>query len=133
MKTDFKKIECDILVLLSDFKPYNQNNIADLIGKNHKEKSTNRVHVSRCMKKLKPFLERRPNEIDELGKKWILKEDFETIRQIVRIYPSVILSYCKSDKILSMLIDNINSHIKDQDLKDFSIDYLGSDYFESFR
>lgn len=108
MKTDFHKIESDILVALSDFLPHNQNQIADLIGKNHKVTSTNRVHVTRCLKELKKYLDRVPNELDELGKKWVLKQDIETIRQIVKNYPSLISDLQKSDIVLSLLIDKDN-------------------------
>jgi len=104
MKTDFNKIECDILLALSDFLPHNQNQIADLIGNNHK-KSTDRVHVSRCLENLKTYLDRAPNDLDELGKKWVLKQDIQTLRQITEKYPSLISDLQKNDKFLSILIE----------------------------
>ncbi len=82
MKTDLKQIEREVLVALSDFIPHNQNQIADLIGRSH-QKSTNRVHVSRSLDNLKPYLKRYPNEIDELGKKWAIDQDIHTLKQIV--------------------------------------------------
>lgn len=103
MKADFNKIERDILLGLSDFVPRNQNQITDLIG-NH-ENSTDRVHVSRSIKKLKPHLAQCINGFDEAGKRWVLKEDLETIRQIVVKYPLLLPQFQKNDKLLSMLVE----------------------------
>lgn len=104
MKTDIDKIEKDILVALSDFIPKNQNQMADLIGKDHK-KSTDRVHVSRSLEVIEPFLKRVPNQNDELGKIWVLKNDIETIKQIIEKYPSLIPDLQKNELILDMLLD----------------------------
>ncbi|MCX9086817.1 MAG: hypothetical protein OIN90_04570 [Candidatus Methanoperedens sp.] len=104
MKTDFSKKECDILVGLSDFKPRNQNQMADLIGS--REKSTDRVHVSRCLKNIKTYLKRVPNDLDESGTRWVLRYEIQTLRQIAEKYPSIIPDLQNNDKILDLLQDN---------------------------
>lgn len=116
MNPDLNQIETDILVGLSDFIPRNQNQITDLIHKD-REKSTDRVHVHRALKNLKPYFERRPNQLDELGKRWVLKKDIDTIRQIVKEYPSpsIVLGLQKSDKIINL----ISSHINEETYSDF--------------
>ena len=105
MKADLTQIETDILSVLLDFSPRNQNQITDSIGKNH-DNSTDRVHVHRALKNLKPFLKRHSNEIDELGKKWSLKQDLNTMRQIAIKYPSLNPELQKNEKVLSLLVEN---------------------------
>ncbi len=102
MKTDLKQIEVDILIKLSDFIPRNQNQITDLIGKNH-DNSTDRVHIHRALKNLKPYLERALNQLDDQGKKWTIRQHIETTRQIVEKYPSLILYLQKNPIIINQL------------------------------
>lgn len=133
MKTDFIEMESDILAGFSDFIPRNQNQIADIIG--NREKSTDRVHVSRCLKKLKPFLERHQNGLDELGKKWRLKHDIETIMQIVERYPKLLSNLQKNDEVLNMvlkkhvLLVNLNEFIYKKNLLSFKAKLIISPTF----
>ena len=102
MKTDLKQIEADILIRLSDFIPRNQNQITNLIGKDHNN-STDRVHIHRAIKNLEPYLERVPNQLDDLGKKWTLRQHIETTRQIVENYPSLIFYLQRNQIIINQL------------------------------
>lgn len=106
MKTDLNNMECDILVALSDFKPRNQNQIADLIGSH--EKSTDRVHVSRCLKNIKSYLKHVFNGFGESGNKWVLKQDIEAFREIIIKYPSLIPDLQKNDKIRGIIAKNFH-------------------------
>lgn len=125
MKADLTQIEADILSVLLDFSPRNQNQITDSIGKSHNN-STDRVHVHRALKNLEPYLKRSRNELDELGKKWTIKldvetitryeakerqqatietmeRDMETIKQIVKNYPSIIPILQEKGWIMTLL------------------------------
>jgi hypothetical protein len=102
MKTYLKQIEVDILIGLSDFIPRNQNQITDLIGKNH-DNSTDRVHVHRALKNLGPYLERAPNQLDDPGKKWTIRQHIETTRQIVENYEPLVLYFQKSQIVINQL------------------------------
>lgn len=103
MKADLVQIEATILRGLLDFTPRNQNQMTDIIGSHNK--STDRVHVTRSLKHLKPFLTQRLPGYDESGKIWILKQDIETIRLIAIKYPSLISDLQNNDKIISLLVD----------------------------
>jgi hypothetical protein len=128
MKADLTQIEADILSVLLDFTPRNQNQITDSIGKNH-DNSTDRVHVHRALKNLEPYLKRSRNELDELGKKWTInldvetitryeakerqqatietmKRDMETIKQIVKNYPSLIPNLQEKGWVMILLRNN---------------------------
>lgn len=86
-----KSIELRVLKLLLISESYNQNTIAGLIGLDP-DKSTSRVQVSRALKKLneRGYLERKRNELDELGIKWTLKKDIEIIQLILEKYPEML-------------------------------------------
>lgn len=129
MKADLTQIEADILSVLLDFSPRNQNQITDSIGKSH-DNSTDRVHVHRALKNLEPYLKRSRNELDELGKKWTIKldvetitryeakkrqqatietmkRDMETIKQIVEKYPSLIPILQEKGWVMTLLRRNV--------------------------
>ncbi len=129
MNPDLNQIERDILVGLSDFIPRNQNQITDLIHKDRK-KSTDRVHVHRALKNLAPYLERSPNKLDELGKRWVFKKDIDIIRQIVKKYPSIVPDLQKSDIILSMLANNVKPNNFFSEFKGML--RLSPSFFENF-
>jgi len=68
----------------------NQKNIVTDLGLAH-DNSKDKVKISRAMKRLEHvgIVERRPNKIDELGKKWAIKTDIETIKSIFKTYPGL--------------------------------------------
>lgn len=105
---DSKFFELQILKILCGFESYNQNNIAKLIGLDP-DKSTPRVQVSRVLKKLNKqgYLEQVRLEIDELGKKWAMKRDIETIEGISKEYPEIIPTMQQNEIIISLIVDKL--------------------------
>ncbi len=101
-----RQIEIDILKVLSDFIPKNQNAITAAIGKDHK-KSTDRVKVHRAIIRTIKFLERSVplNIKEDNGKIWVLKKNLETIKQTALEYPELLPHMLSNDAILSMLVD----------------------------
>lgn len=104
-----RQIEIGILKTLSDFVPRNQNKITEEIGKDY-ENSTDRVQVHRAIQKLKKYFERKLLELEERGKKWTLKKDIETMKEIVNDYPELLTTLQSNDTILTMLVDK---HVND--------------------
>jgi hypothetical protein len=133
MTKDRTQIEADILRALLDFIPRNQNQIADIIKKDHK-KSTHRVNVSRALKNLEPFLKRVPNELDEQGKKRVMRQDIETIKQIGERYDSLISDLHENEKIMTILANNFYKDLPkskeyNDEIKIFSYYLRGSPAF----
>lgn len=109
LRRDTRQIEMEIIKAMFDFAPRNQNKITNEIGKNY-EKSTDRVQVHRAMQKLKKYFERQPLGQEEKGKKWALKKDIKTIKEIVLDYPELLTASQSNDIILTMLVDK---HVND--------------------
>lgn len=111
---DSKIIELRILKLLRGFNPYNQNNIAKLIGLDP-DKSTHRVQVSRGLKKLNEqgYLKKVRPGIDELGKKWGMKRDITIIEDISFQYPDILEMLRLDNTIINMVFEKHESLINE--------------------
>ena len=99
-----RQVEIDILKVLSDFTPRNQNEIARAIGRSDK-KSTDRVKVHRAIHRSVKYYTRSLPGLDDNGKFWVLKKDLETVGQVVTDYPEFLSHFQSQDIVLSMLID----------------------------
>jgi|GEM_PF-5167451 len=100
---DSRNVEIRILkLLLCGFNSYNQNNITSLVGLDP-IKSTHRVQVSRAITNLSKYLERKRNDLDELGKRWALKKNIEIIKEISEKYPEI-LEILRYDNIVCKMV-----------------------------
>lgn len=117
-----RRLEIEILKVLSDFTMRNQNNIVNAVGKNY-EKSTDRVLVHRAIQKVKIYLKRTSSpEIDDIGKFWVLKKDLKTIKQVVLDYGELLLTFKDNDTVLSMLVEkHVNEVCTDEHLSAIQI------------
>ena len=113
-----RQVEIDILKVLSDFIPRNQNDITKAIGKFGK-KSTDRVKVHRAIRRTAKYYERSMPRMDDMGKLWVLRKKLETIGQIVTDYPELFSHFQSHDIVLGMLIDkHVNQVCTDEWLSD---------------
>jgi len=113
-----RQVEIDILKVLSDFIPRNQNDITKAIGRTGK-KSTNRVKVHRAIRRTAKYYARSMPKMDDLGKLWVLRKKLETIGQIVTDYPELFSHFQSHDIVLGMLIDkHVNQVCTDEWLSD---------------
>lgn len=119
-----RRTEIDILTVLSDFIPRNQNDITKAIGKS-KERSTDRVKVHRAIGREIKYLARTLPGMDDTGKVWALKKKPETIGQVVTDYPELFSHFQSNDTVLDMLVDKHVNHVcmdewlSDEQVRDF--------------
>lgn len=99
-----RQVEIDILTVLSDFNPRNQNEITKTIGKSHL-KSTDRVKVHRAIRRTAQYYARSMPGLDDTGKLWVLRKELVTIGQVVTDYPELFSLFQSHDIVLRMLID----------------------------
>jgi hypothetical protein len=102
-----RQVEIDILKVLSDFIPRNQNDITKAIGKTGK-KSTDRVKVHRAIRRTAKYYARSIPRMEDIGKVWVLRKELKTIGQIVTDYPELFSHFQSHDIVLGMLI---NKHV----------------------
>lgn len=113
-----RQVEIDILTVLSDFIPRNQNDITKAIGKTGK-KSTDRVKVHRAVRRTAKYYARSMPKMDDLGKLWVLRKELKTIGQIVTDYPELFSHFQSLDIVLEMMIDkHVNQVCTDEWLSD---------------
>lgn len=113
-----RQVEIDILMVLSDFIPRNQNEITKAIGKTGK-KSTDRVKVHRAIRRTAKYYARSMPKMDDLGKLWVLRKELKTIGQIVTDYPELFDHFQAHNIVLKMLIDkHVNQVCTDEWLSD---------------
>lgn len=113
-----RQVEIDILTVLSDFIPRNQNDITKAIGKTGK-KSTDRVKVHRAIRRTRKYYVRSMPRMDDLGKLWVLRKELKTIGQIVTDYPELFSHFQSHDIVLGMMIDkHVNQVCTDEWLSD---------------
>lgn len=114
----------------------NQNTLVSKLGLNQ-EKNTHRVQVSRAIKQLDTIeiLERRPNKIDELGKKWSIKTDIEAVKIIFHNYPDLQPLLQSNWYILNVVYtehaDFINDMIEYD--SDTPLPYISSNFIEDIK
>ncbi len=113
-----RQVEINILKVLSDFIPRNQNDITKAIGKSGK-KSADRVKVHRAIRRTAKYCARSMPRMDDLGKLWVLRKGLETIEQIITDYPELFSHFHAHDIVLRMLIDkHVNQVCTDEWLSD---------------
>ena len=113
-----RQVEIDILKVLSDFIPRNQNDITKAIGKTGK-KSSDRVKVHRAVRRTEKYYARSMPKMNDLGKLWVLRRELKTIGQIVMDYPELFSYFQAHDIVLKMLIDkHVNQVCTDEWLSD---------------
>jgi len=99
-----RQVEIDIIKVLSDFIPRNQNDITKALGKTEK-KSTDRVKVHRAIRRTAKYYARSMPKMNDMGKLWVLRKELKTIGQIVTDYPELFSHFQSHDIVLRMLID----------------------------
>lgn len=113
-----RQVEIDILKVLSDFIPRNQNDITKAIGKSGK-KSSDRVKVHRAVHRTAKYYARSMPKMDDLGKLWVLRKEPGIIGKIVTDYPELFDYFQSHDIVLRMLIDkHVNQVCTDEWLSD---------------
>lgn len=115
---DSRQVEIDILKVLSDFIPRNQSEITTEIGKSNK-KSSDRVKVHRAIRRTAKYYARSMPRMEDSGKLWVLRKEYDTIWQIVTDYPELFDYFQAHDIVLKMLIDkHVNQVCTDEWLSD---------------
>ncbi len=104
-----KRVEIDILKVLSDFLPRNQNEITEEIGRDC-QKSTDRVKVHRAIRRNIKFFKRSMPKMEDNGKVWVLKKEIGVIKRIVDEYPELFSHFHANETVLGMLVDK---HVND--------------------
>lgn len=113
-----RQVEIDLITVLSDFNPRNQNEITRTIGKSDK-KSTDRVKVHRAIRRTAQYYARSMPGLDDTGKLWVLRKELATIGQVVTDYPELFSLFQSHDIVLSLLIEkHVNQVCTDEWLSD---------------